>query len=108
MERRSAAVRKRSSTYFHTQVIQKSSERRALFPSPLAGEGGSRGAIASAIRERGFASKNVLTKITPLPTSLGFASARSPSPARGEGKRVCRASVSSNSESESQRPSRRG
>ena len=28
-----------TSTYFHTQVIQKSSERRTLFPSPLAGEG---------------------------------------------------------------------
>src|SRR4051812_40612189 len=32
-------ARKDASTYFHTQVIQKSSERRILFPSPLAGEG---------------------------------------------------------------------
>src|SRR5205823_533800 len=65
-------------------------------PSPLAGEGGERGAIASASRERGSLRKNRLTKITPLPTSLGFASARSPSPARGEGKRVrCTAHTSS-------------
>ena len=57
-------------------------------PSPLVGEGGERGAIASASRVRG----RVCGSWTPHPPSLGFASARAPSPTRGEGKRACRAS----------------
>jgi hypothetical protein len=50
--------------------------------SPLEGEGGLREAIASASRVRG---QRFIKTPTPHPPSLGFASARAPSPARGEG-----------------------
>src|ERR1700749_3189788 len=58
--------------------------QQTLFPSPLAGEGGLRGAIASRAGRGGVFAKSLL-KRTPLPTVLGFASARSRSPARGRG-----------------------
>jgi hypothetical protein len=56
---------------------------QTLFPSPLVGEGGECGAIASTSRARGSDSRATLT---PHPSSLGFASARAPSATRGEGK----------------------
>jgi hypothetical protein len=52
-------------------------------PSPLLGEGGVRGAIAK--RAPGEGLWTLRETLIPHLSSLGFASARTPSPARGEG-----------------------
>src|SRR4051812_6020207 len=101
-------ARKDASTYFHTQVIQKSSERRALFPSPLAGEGDRAEAKPSEVG-RGVVFVKIIFRSEPLSRlALAIAPREPPSPARGEGKRVCRVSLSPNFDSEYWRPSRRG
>lgn len=67
---------------------------RTHVPSPLAGEDGERGATAT--REPGEELRSrIQTRClrhtrTPHPPSLRYHSARAPSPARGEGKRVAR------------------
>src|SRR4051812_39129407 len=93
-------ARKDASTYFHTQVIQKSSERRTLFPSPLAGEGDRAEAKPSEVG-RGAIFRQTFLRSEPLSRiALAIALRDPPSPARGEGKRVCRTPVSPNSDSE--------
>ena len=58
--------------------------RRSVFPSPLAGEG----ARAKRGRVRG---RSWIEALTPHPARLRQRSGSPPSPARGEGKRDCRA-----------------
>jgi hypothetical protein len=69
-----------------TKPLYSHAQPRSRFPSPLGGEGSERGAAASASRVRGPVTLD--RRLPPHPPSLGFASARAPSPPKGEGQRV--------------------
>src|SRR3954453_11792956 len=70
---------------FHTQVIQKSPERRTLFPSPLAGEGDRAEAKPSEVG-RGVIFVKTFSKRTPLPDRARY---RAQSSLRRLRKLVC-------------------